>query len=161
MKKFRFPLARVEHYGNLQLELAEEKLQELLHEEAETRRRIDDVAEDARQAREEVRQRAAETPVAGTDLGALGCFLDYSQRQKEKLDRELLQLGGKIQEQRLRVLAAERNVEMLGRARKRRFQRWTAGLEKEVEIMASENYLARWNRQGAGQGPRELREDSR
>ena len=155
MKKFRFPLARVEHYRNLQLELAEEKLQELLHQAAQTRGEIARVEAEAGQAQAELRERAAQTAVAGAELAALDSYLGYSQRRKERLELDLLQLGGKIQEQRLAVTAADRNVEILRRMRQRTLRRWTAEWDKEVETTAAENFLARWNRQAAGRALQE------
>jgi len=154
VKKFHFPLARVEHYRILQLELAEERLQELLHEAAQTRDRIDRIEAGAGRALAELRERAARTAVAGTELEALDSYLAYSRRQKEWLEQELFRLGERIQQQRLNVMAAERNVEMLKQMRQRNLGRWTRSLEKEVETMAAENFLARWNRPAAGRALR-------
>jgi len=44
------------------------------------------------------------------------------------------------------VLEAQRRVRLLERLRERRFSEWEAELNRELEALAAESYLARWKR---------------
>ena len=48
------------------------------------------------------------------------------------------------------MLEARRRCRLLERLKERRLAEWTTARDRELDELASESYLAKWNRQQAG-----------
>jgi len=100
---------------------------------------------------EELRQRAEqallEAPaVTGSELAALEAYRRRLNLERARKQQELADCEPRIEAQRQRVLEAQRRVRLLERLRERRFSEWEAELNRELEALAAESYLARWKR---------------
>jgi flagellar export protein FliJ len=100
---------------------------------------------------EELRQRAEqallEAPaVTGSELAALEAYRRRLNLERARKQQELTDCEARIEAQRQRVLEAQRRVRLLERLRERRFSEWEAELNRELEALAAESYLARWKR---------------
>jgi flagellar export protein FliJ len=100
---------------------------------------------------EELRQRAEqallEAPaVTGSELTALEAYRRRLNLERARKQQELTDCEARIEAQRQRVLEAQRRVRLLERLRERRFSEWEAELNRELEALAAESYLARWKR---------------
>jgi len=143
MKRFSFRLQNVLKWRLLQLELAEEKLQELFGEARSLEARQVSLAEG--KAAEEHSVLNAKT-VPAQELAALDAHRRWTAAQQERLARQLLDCQGRIAAQREQVRKAEQNLKLLEKLRERRLAEWTFALEKEYEALGEEAFLAQWQR---------------
>ena len=142
MNAFRFPLQKVLDWRKTELGI----------EEARYRRQIEMLAEiDRERARLEGAGAAAEeqvrewNPVVGGELSALGSFRLHMKHREFALAQPRAECLQKIAAQQQAMLAARRRLRLLERLRERRLAEWTSARDREVEELASESYLARWN----------------
>ncbi|MBM3745156.1 MAG: hypothetical protein FJW34_05110 [Acidobacteria bacterium] len=143
MKRFSFRLQNVLKWRLLQLELAEEKLQELFSEARNLEARQISLAESKAAAEGSV---LTARTVAGQELAALEAYRRWTAAQQERLARQLLDCQGRIAAQREQVRKAEQNLKLLEKLRERRLAEWTFALEKEYEALGEEAFLAQWQR---------------
>ena len=143
MIPFRFPLENVLEWRRTQLELEEDKFRQETAALAELDRLRAETEAAGVKAELQVRHWR---PVTGRDLGAL----DEFRRSVESNRKELTALRA----QRLKSLAAQqsalmesrRRCRLLERLKERRFEEWRLAAARELEELASDSYLARWNR---------------
>jgi hypothetical protein len=64
----------------------------------------------------------------------------------DKIQTARRQLEIELGQQRLRVVRASQNVKILDKLKSARRKEWQAEVDREIETVASENFLARWNR---------------
>jgi hypothetical protein len=143
MNAFQFPLEKVLEWRRKQLELEEVRLRLAIAALAELDRSRAALAAAGTRAEVDVRERR---PVQGLDLEALGEFrLNIQKRDREAAGRrtECLQA---LAAQQAAMLEARRRCRLLERLRDRRLAEWTAARDRELEGLASEAYLARWQR---------------
>ena len=143
MKRFSFRLQNVLKWRLLQLELAEEKLQELFSEARRLEARQISLAEGKAAAERSV---LAARTVPAQELAALDAHRRWTAAQQERLARQLLDCQGRITAQREQVRKAEQNLKLLEKLRERRLAEWTAALEKEYQALGEEAFLAQWQR---------------
>lgn len=146
MKKFQFPLERVREFRRLQLEMEEARLERLFGHLGELDAREREVEAALRQAELDLRWTAAEGALDPPQLDAIASYGEFSRRAIEDIARERKQTQVEIGQQRLRVLKANQSAEILEKLRKRYRTHWQAEVDHEIETVAAENYLARWNR---------------
>lgn len=143
MKKFAFPLDRLRAYRQSRLD-REMGLLESLHAEAvalEQRRAA--LAREERQAVERVRHL---TVVPLPELAGLEGFRHWTECELRRLLDEAQALSARIEEQRLAVVEARKEVEMLVTLREQRLNAWRAEVDKETEATVAELVVARWGR---------------
>jgi hypothetical protein len=63
------------------------------------------------------------------------------------LDRRRVQSGEEILKQRARVVDANRRVKLLEKLKDRRLVEWRLAWQRETDSLASEAFLARWQRE--------------
>ncbi len=95
--------------------------------------------------REIVSQRA----IAASDLAAWGVYRLRVRTQELDLQQDLERQEKALREQRARLLAARRRVQLLEKLRERRLAEHTYQVERELERLGSELYLSSWIRQQA------------
>jgi flagellar export protein FliJ len=143
MRRFRFRLETVLGWRRVNLELEETKLQRLfgeLHQIDLAAERLD--AEKAEAERAVLRSASVEAD----DLAALDRHRLHVAREKQRLRRQRADCQRRIAAQREQVLKAERDVRLLEKLKERRLAEWQVGADREQEALASELFLARWNR---------------
>ncbi|MGE5645107.1 MAG: hypothetical protein ACM336_04885 [Acidobacteriota bacterium] len=145
MQRFHFRLGSVLGWRALQLELERGKLETLL---AGRKRIAQDLARLA-EVREASEKLLASDAVEGQDLAALDAHRYALARAAARLRASEAECDRDIARQRANVLEAERRVRLLERLKERRLAEWQAAVDRELEALASETFLAKWVRDRA------------
>jgi hypothetical protein len=141
MTNFRFPLEKVLDWRRTQLEL----------EEAAFRQRMAVLAA-AEHARAQMEAAATTTEaevrrwntVSGADLAAFGDFRLHARAQEAALAARRAECAREVATQQASMLEARRRCRLLERLKERRLTEWKSSLDRELESIASESYLAQW-----------------
>jgi flagellar export protein FliJ len=141
MKRFRFPLDSVLRWREMHVEQEEAKLQKLFLEEQELAREIGRIRAEAAQAEQHLR---ASREIASAELRTLAAFRLYVEERLKTLAVSGAELKKKIDDQRRRVLEAERQFQLMQKLRGRRLAEWQYEFGRENDAFADEAYLARW-----------------
>jgi len=142
MNAFKFSLQKALEWRRTELELAELRFRQQAAALGEL---------DRQRAQWEGAGTAAETqvrswnPVAGTELSALGTFRLYVKMKETELDVSRGQCRQELEQRQAAMLEARRRLRLLERLRERRYAEWRVARDKELEELASESYLAKWN----------------
>jgi flagellar export protein FliJ len=139
MKKFEFRLASVLRLRQTQLDAEKVKLQKLHAERSRLENTL--AAIDAQRSSSLAWVQAAPL-IESTDVRALSAFLAGAGARKESLRQAIAGCDREIEEQRLHVLAAERNHKLLEKLKERKFSVWQADVDRELEIIAQEAWQA-------------------
>jgi len=146
VKSFQFPLQRALEWRRTELQLAEARLHQQLAELAELDRARAEL--EAAGIRTEVEVREF-NPLAGRDLTALGSFrLLIKVREKEIAGRRV-ECRRELAARRAGLSEARRRCRLLERLKERRWTEWQLARDRELEELASDSYLAQWNRRQA------------
>ena len=144
MKRFEFRLERVREWRKTQVDLEAARLERLFGE----KRRLEAAAAELRckvQAEEKklTTALAAGEKVDGRQLSRLDDFRLYAKQEQYALANRREQLLARIDEQRRRLLEAERNARLLDRLKEKARNAWEKEYSKELEELAAELHLAR------------------
>jgi flagellar export protein FliJ len=149
MNAFHFPLQKVLEWRRTQLDLEEIQLRRqrsVLGTLDARRAQLDASGSDAE------RQIRGWSPVAAGELEALGGFrLRVKDQQREMADARV-ECIQQLDRQEARMLEARRRLRLLERLKERRQAEWRAARDKELEELATESYLAKWQRQNRAGG---------
>ncbi len=143
MRRFRFRLESVLKWRLLQLELEEEKLQELFAELRALEARQAALAEAQHEAERSVLSLAI---IEAQQLAALEAHRQWVAAERSRLAEQQAQCAARITSQRECVRKAEQNLELLERLKQRRLTAWSAEVDKEYQALAEEVFLATWHR---------------
>jgi len=144
MKKFQFPLARVRDWRATVARIEEAKLEQLYaelrviesHEAALNNERL---KSENWVARAESR--------TGFELAALDEFRRFAVAEHTRLEQRRADCARRILEQIQVVARKRRDVRLLENLEHKRRVNWRRELEREIESLAGESYLAKWERQ--------------
>ena len=84
-------------------------------------------------------------PVVSAELASLGRYRLYARSQAEEVAIAREQARQKLEAQRGAMLEARRRLKLLERLRERRMGEWKAGQDKELQELAGDSFLAKWN----------------
>lgn len=143
MRAFEFPLCQALKWRRTQLEVEENKLRQLagtLEEMALAAVRLDLV-----KSRAEVAVRQSAVVEAG-DLWALAAYRQRLIAELQALAERRIACEQQVAAQRHKVLEAQRQCRLLEKLEQRRQAEWQRQADLEMENLAAESYLARWNR---------------
>ena len=143
MKTFQFPLEKALDWRRVQLELEEARYKQELAALAGLDRQRAEVEASGIRAEIQVREW---NPVAAGDLTALGNYRLYVKSQESEIARRRYAAAQKLAEQQKLMLEARRRCRLLERLKERRLTEWTVARDHELEQIAAESYLARWQR---------------
>jgi len=143
VKKFSFALDSLRRYRNTLFEQEQTRLQALLLESRRLEERRLQVLEEAAQARQRLRAMAV-IPV--DQLTALQAFQRFTTEEVKRIGQAKLSLSVRIEEQKLALKLARRNVEALEKLKERRFQAWRAEADREMEAAVAELVIGRFRR---------------
>ena len=143
MQRFRFRLANVLGWRILQLEIEEGKLEALFSERRRRQEEITGIGEQRRNADRLLRSDSVE----GQQLAALDVHRHALVRLAARLRTQAEDCDRRIAAQQLKVLEAERRVQLLDRLKERRLSEWQLEADREQETLASETFLAKWVRE--------------
>jgi hypothetical protein len=144
MKAFQFPLDKALDWRRIQLELEEARYKKQVAEIAGLDQRRAEIEASGIRAEIQVREWS---PIAASDLTALGNFRLRVKSQESEIAKRRFEAAKKLAEQQKLMLDARRRCRLLERLKERRLAEWTAGRDHELDEIAAESYLARWSRQ--------------
>jgi hypothetical protein len=143
MNSFRFPLQKALEWRQTQLELAEAYYREQLAALARIDRERAEMEAAGIRAEVEVRDWS---PVAGSDLAALGTFRLLVRRREREIDAQRLASRQELGAREAAMLEARRRCRLLERLKERRVAEWQAANNREIEALAAEAFLAKWKK---------------
>lgn len=138
MKKFEFRLGAALRWRNAQLQLERAKLQKLLSEEQQGKRDLQSLLDQRTSALSAL---TAWERLQSSDLRATSAYLMGADMRSHLLREKIAKLAGPIQQQRERLIAAERNVRLLEKLRDDRYTEWKREFDQEIELTAEESWL--------------------
>lgn len=144
MTSFRFRLEKVLEWRRLQLEQEESSFRQQAAALAVLDRKIAELQASGVRAELQVREWS---PVAGADLAALGSYRSNVRQQQSRLAVQRQEYARQLAARQQSLLEAQRRCRLLERLHERRLREWREGLHRELQELASESYLARWNRE--------------
>jgi hypothetical protein len=147
MKSFRFPLEKVLEWRRKQLELEEARYRQQAGAVAALDRERAETEAAGIRAEIQVRQWGS---VAGSDLAALDRFRLRVKNDEARIARDRAEAAKELAVRQESMLQARRRATLLERLRERRLKEWEAARDRELDEIAAESFLARWNRQDAG-----------
>ena len=141
MKKFSFALDSLRRYRNTLFEQEQAKLQSLLFEfqKLEDRRVL--ILAEVQQSRLRIQTM---TIVPVDQLTALQAFRRYGDEEVKRISTAKTSMAVRIDEQKLALRLARRNVEALEKLKERRFQTWRLDVDRELEATVAELVIARF-----------------
>lgn len=141
MKKFSFALDSLRRYRNTLFEQEQARLQLLLFEfqKLEDRRVL--VIAEVEQSRLRIQ---AMTIVPVDQLTALQAYRRYGDEEAKRISTAKTSLAACIDERKLALKLARRNVEALEKLKERRFQTWRLEVDRELEATVAELVIARF-----------------
>jgi hypothetical protein len=143
MKSFRFPLDKALEWRRAQLEIEEAQFKRELAALAQLDNLRDALRDAARQADTEIRAREG---VTGQDFAALAEFRLHVKTRERDIALQRAEQWKRIAARQAAMLEARRRCRLLERLRDRRLEEWREAENHELEELASESYLANWNR---------------
>jgi hypothetical protein len=143
MKSFRFDLQRILEFRHARLAEEERKLKLLQMELKALDRQIEDLLRARLQSAIAL---AAAADLRGEDLRALAGFKARLRRGELALQQRRSLHIHKLRRQQEAYLVSRRDHHLLEELRKRRFAEWQQATNRELDQLASDLYLARWDR---------------
>lgn len=140
MKKYRFPLERVQALRRLEADLARARVENQM---AEVRKHEEMRREISRQASESAAA-ARISGVTGLELAGAENFRHYAARAESVVAAEQARAVSEAHRLRQMLIEAQRKVKALETLDERRLTQWRREMAHEVEQFASEAFLARW-----------------
>jgi hypothetical protein len=146
MTPFRFRLEKVLEWRRLQLEQEELRFRQQTAALAALDRSRAELEAAGVRAEEQVREWM---PLSGADLGALGAYREEVRRRERQIAGQRRECVQAMAARQKVLLEAQRRCRLLERLKARRMEEWREGLDRELQELASESFLARWNRERA------------
>ena len=137
MKRFQFGLERVLVYRRSQADLEQAKLVALETELAKIRQELADLNA---AFLNEVRNVKA-NPV---DRAELGRYRMVVETQTIRLNQRIAEKQAELAKQKERYVKANQAAEVLSKVKEKQHKRWQQDLQKELDSLAMDSYLARW-----------------
>ncbi|HTR34861.1 MAG TPA: hypothetical protein VMH80_03090 [Bryobacteraceae bacterium] len=143
MARFQFTLDKILRWRTAELSAEEAKLKRLIAQEQHLQSR--------RAAMGAERVEVAETPgtmpdVTGTDLRGVTVYGLRLRREAEQLALDLVRCQRELAAQRKYYNEAKRRARLLEELKKRKLEEWNYEQGRLLEELASESFLANWNR---------------
>jgi flagellar export protein FliJ len=144
MAKFEFSLERVLRWRSVELATEEARLKKLVQEQLHLQSVLADVSAE----RSKLISSLGSMPnLSGDDLRTLTACGLRLRRTAGELSQQLLKCGRDLAAQRRKYGEAKRRVRLLEELKDRRHQEWKYQESLLLEELASESFLANWNRQ--------------
>ncbi len=143
MTQFRFRLEKVLEWRRLQLEREEARFRSQADALAAIERSRAELEAAGIRAEAQVREW---NPLAGNDLAALSAYRAHVRKSEIRLAEEREACRLELAARKRTLLEAQQRCRLLERLKERRFAEWREGLDRELQELASESFLARWDR---------------
>lgn len=144
MKRFEFSLEHAMQWRRLRAGMERAKLEALYAELRliDSQRKL--LEEEEAAAHDQVK---AQETVRAQQLFALDSFTRHMGNRKQRLESRRVDIFGQIAQQQVRLTGAQRDFELLEKLKLRKKAGWQTEFDREQEDLASEAYLAKWDRQ--------------
>ena len=143
MAQFHFTLEKVLRWRSLELASEEAKLEQLLREQL----RIQTVRAGLSAEKSNLDRSLATLPdLCGTDLRAVSAYSLHLKRQAETLAEQMAKCDRDLVEQKKKYRTAKQRFRLLEELRARKLDQWRQDQARELESLATESFLAVWNR---------------
>jgi hypothetical protein len=141
--QFHFSLDKVLRWRSLELASEEAKLEMLLREQLRLQTMRADLS-----AEKSKLDRSLDTlpDLRGADLRAVSAYSLRLKRQAESLVQLVAKCDRDLTEQKKKYRAAKQRFRLLEELRARKFEEWRREQARELESLATESFLAIWNR---------------
>jgi hypothetical protein len=141
--QFHFSLERVLRWRSLELASEEAKLELLLREQL----RLQTMRADLGAEKSNLARSLDTLPdLRGADLRAVSAHSASLKRQADNLVKLVAKCDRDLSEQKKSYRAAKQRFRLLEGLRARKFEEWRQEQEREQETLATESFLATWNR---------------
>jgi hypothetical protein len=146
MKSFQFPLQKALEWRRQQLDAAEAGF----HKQVEALALIDRLAAELKSSeRSQGAAVQASRPLTGDSLAFLNSYHRHVLAQQRVLADRRTECAARVAEAQAAMLEARRHARLLEKLREKRLGEWQAAGAHELEELASDSYLAQWNRRRA------------
>jgi flagellar export protein FliJ len=143
MAKFEFSLERVLRWRSVELAGEEAKLKQLVQQQLHLQSVLAEVSAE----RSKLISSLGSLPnLSGNDLRTLTACGLRLRRTAQSLSQQLLECGRDLSVQRRKYGEAKRRVRLLEELKERRLREWKYEEAALLEELASDSYLASWNR---------------
>ncbi|HEX4596115.1 MAG TPA: hypothetical protein VH157_17645 [Bryobacteraceae bacterium] len=143
MAQFHFSLDKVLRWRALELATEEAKLEQLLREQL----RLQTMRADLSTEKSNLDRSLDTMPdLRGADLRAVSAYTLHLKRQAEGLSKLMAKCDRDLSEQKKKYRAAKQRFRLLEELRSRKFEEWRREQARELESLATESFLAMWNR---------------
>lgn len=144
MAQFRFSLEKVLRWRSIELTAEEAKLKALLQEQLHLQTKLAEVSAERSKL---ISSLGTMPDLCGDDLRTLTACGLRLRRDAENLAQHLQRCGRDLAKQRKKYSEAKRRVRLLEELKTRRLQEWKYEETLLLEELASESFLANWNRE--------------
>lgn len=144
MAQFQFSLEKVLRWRGVELTAEEAKLKALLQVQLHLQTQLADVSAERSKL---ISSLGSMPDLRGDDLRTLTACGLRLRRTAETLAQRLLQCGRELTKQRKKYSEAKRRVRLLEELKDRRLREWKYEEAAQLEELASESFLANWNRE--------------
>ena len=141
MKQFQFSLEHAMHWRRLRADMERAKIESLYTELHNLDGQKTLMEEEEASAHNLVKNQDS---VRAQQLFALDRFTRHMSTRKELLEVQRLDLSKSIAQQKVRLISAQRDFELLEKLKAHKKEDWRTAFDKEQEDLASEVYLAKW-----------------
>jgi flagellar export protein FliJ len=142
--KFQFSLEKVLRWRSVELTTEEAKLKALVQEQLHLQTLLAEVSAERSQL---ISSLGVMPDLRGDDLRTLTACGLRLRRSAENLAQQLLRCSRDLAKQRKSYSEAKRRVRLLEELRDRRLREWKYEEAALLEELASESFLANWNRE--------------
>jgi flagellar export protein FliJ len=143
MARFQFSLDKVLRWRTVELTGEEAKLKALVQGQLHLQSLLAEVSAERSKL---ISSLGTMPDLRGSDLRTLTACGLRLRRNAENLAQQLLKCGRELAKQRKKYSEAKRRVRLLEELRDRRLQEWKSEEAAQLEELASESFLANWNR---------------
>jgi flagellar export protein FliJ len=144
MARFHFPLEKVLRWRAVELADEEAKLKRLVQEEL----RLQSLRAEITAERSNLISSASALPdLRGDDLRTMAVYSHRLRRKAENLTQQLVRSESDLAAQRKNYSEAKRRMRLLEELKERKLEKWRYEQARLLEQLASESYLATWNRE--------------
>jgi flagellar biosynthesis chaperone FliJ len=144
MASFQFSLEKVLRWRTVELTGEEAKLKALLQQQLHLQTLLADVSAERSKL---ISSLGSMPDLRGDDLRTLTACGLRLRRNAENLAQQLLRCSRELAKQRRKYSEAKRRVRLLEELKDRRLQEWKYQESALLEELASESFLANWNRE--------------
>ena len=144
MAKFQFSLEKVLRWRSIELTGEEAKLKALVQQQLHLQTQLAEVSAERSQL---ISSLGTIPDLRGSDLRTVSACGLRLRRNAENLSQQLIRCGRELANQRKKYGEAKRRVRLLEELKDRRHQEWKYEEALVLEELASESFLANWNRE--------------